>query len=137
MGIFRRGRTALAAFLLAAATACAFVAAAPVAQAAPRAPESASAADLTPIAGLVTVCDASNCFGNPHSTYDCAPGHAYNSSGDTVAGKAVLNGCSYRVWLDQNADGSGYSLCIKANSSTGALHRDYKRLYMSGSKPAC
>ena len=48
----------------------------------------------------------------------------------------VLNGCSYRIWLDQYANGSGYSLCIKADSSTGALHRNYKRLYMSGSQPA-
>src|SRR5580692_280963 len=134
-GNIRKGRAVLGAMMLVAPAAAALLAATPAAQAASRIAGSA-AADPAPIAGLVVVCTPGDCY-PAASTFECAPGHSYGSSGVTVSGMEVLNGCSYRIWLDQYADGSGYSLCIKADSSTGALHRNYKRLYMSGSQPAC
>jgi hypothetical protein len=135
-GNIRKGSAVLGAMMLVAPAAAALLAATPAAQAASRTAGSPAAADPAPIAGLVVVCTPGDCF-PAASTFECAPGHSYGSSGVTVSGMEVLNGCSYRIWLDQDADGSGYSLCIKADSSTGALHRNYKRLYMSGSQPAC
>ena len=139
MRISHRSKAALAAFMLLAPAAGAVIAAAPVAQASPVAAAAASSAEAPALPGFVLVCTTSTCLsGTPHG-FQCpsSGGVAYNSSGVTVSGKYVLNACGGRVWLDQNADGSGYSLCIKAHSATNALHRDYKRLYISGNTASC
>jgi len=102
----RKGRAVLGAMMLVAPAAAALLAATPAAQAASRTAGSAAAADPAPIAGLVVVCTPGDCY-PAASTFECAPGHSYGSSGITVSGMEVLNGCSYRIWLDQYANGSG------------------------------
>jgi len=48
----------------------------------------------------------------------------------------VRNNCSVRMWLHQNADGSGYALCIN-KTSTANINRIYRQWLVSSNTAAC
>jgi hypothetical protein len=51
----------------------------------------------------------------------------------------VLNGCNVRVWLAQNANGTGYELCLSPNAGTTRvfLSKSYADLAVSTNAAAC
>jgi hypothetical protein len=51
--------------------------------------------------------------------------------------KYIANGCSTRVWMYQNSNDSGYSLCVNPRSSTGALGRSYRSYWVSNNSQNC
>ena len=49
----------------------------------------------------------------------------------------VSNGCSTRTWLYQNRNETGYSLCLRPNSTTGHLNRSYQSFRVVASTKTC
>jgi hypothetical protein len=47
------------------------------------------------------------------------------------------NGCATRVWLYENSNSSGYTLCLNPHSDTGTLHRTYREFYVSVNASRC
>jgi hypothetical protein len=96
-------------------------------------PGSASALAIVPNvnyrAGYVTLTNASGQISqrNP-CTY---------RGGSMSPPKYVANGCAVRVWLYQNSNDTGYTLCINKRSSTGALGRTYRSYWVSNNSANC
>lgn len=76
-----------------------------------------------------------------HTDLACREGTNYNSGvavNELVAGAIwVDNYCGVRVWLHQNTDWSGYSLCLSPNSGNVYLHRSYHNVYISSNTARC
>jgi hypothetical protein len=93
----------------------------------------ASAAAVAPPvnykAGYVTLTNAS---GGIAQSNDCS-----YRGGSMSPPKYAANGCAVRVWLYQNSNDSGYTLCINPRSSTGALGRSYRAYWVSSNSAKC
>jgi hypothetical protein len=62
----------------------------------------------------------------------------FNGNEDSIlAPQYVSNGCTTRVWLYQYSDETGYSLCLRPNSTTGHLGREYHSFRIVSSKKSC
>jgi hypothetical protein len=94
---------------------------------------SASAAPAMPLvnykAGYVTLTNAS---GQISQRNECT-----YRGGSMSPPKYVANGCAVRVWLYQNSNDSGYTLCVNPRSSTGALGRTYRAYWVSSNSAKC
>ena len=94
---------------------------------------SASAAPVVPLvnyrAGYVTLTNASGQISQRNAcTY---------RGGSMSPPKYVANGCAVRVWLYQNSNDSGYTLCVNPRYSTGALGRTYRSYWVSSNSANC
>jgi hypothetical protein len=49
----------------------------------------------------------------------------------------VSSGCEWRVWLYQNSNRAGYSLCISPHTATGHLNRSYRSFHITSTGSAC
>jgi hypothetical protein len=54
-----------------------------------------------------------------------------------LAPEYVSNGCTTRVWLYQYRDETGYSLCLRPNSTTGHLGRSYHSFRIVSNSANC
>ena len=54
-----------------------------------------------------------------------------------LAPEYVSNGCTTRVWLYQYRDETGYSLCLRPNSTTGHLGRSYHSFRIVSNNANC
>jgi hypothetical protein len=62
----------------------------------------------------------------------------FNGQEDSIlAPEYVSNGCTTRVWLYQYSNETGYSLCLRPNSTTGHLNRTYHSFRVVASSKTC
>jgi hypothetical protein len=54
-----------------------------------------------------------------------------------TAPEYVSNGCNTRVWIYQYSDETGYSLCLRPNSTTGHLGREYHSFRIVSNRASC
>ena len=62
---------------------------------------------------------------------------AHGTSSSLFPPMFASNGCGTRVWLYQNSNRTGYTLCITKGTATGHLNRTYRAFWVSSNTANC
>lgn len=74
-------------------------------------------------------------YGSDTFTYACTGNSTHTYYGENIS--HVTNGCSTRVWLHANTDGSGATYCINPGATAYGFTRTYEQFLISTNGAAC
>jgi hypothetical protein len=73
-----------------------------------------------------------------YTAYPCTAGADYQLIQTSIPSVAsVANECSWRVWLHQNSNGSGYGFCISPGANPVIPVKVYRQLQVTVNRAAC
>lgn len=82
-----------------------------------------------------------NSYGSANVSYACKAGATYSYYGEDAA--RVSNGCDVRVWVNENANGSGPNYCINPGATAYGFNPsfpaggDFESVWVSSNPAAC
>jgi hypothetical protein len=73
-----------------------------------------------------------------YTAYLCTKGADYQLIQLSIPSVAsVANECSWRVWLHQNSNGSGYGFCVSPGANVAVPVKVYRQLQVTANGAAC